>query len=109
LLDAVLSSNLKKIAELSRARKTKQYAEELEELDELLTATILKIKKARILIETLASGREISKTTVWNTEISSYKLAKIAAVKQELKQVPSLLDDEDEVIDTIFEKNSQER
>jgi uncharacterized protein YpbB len=104
LLDDVLSSNLKKIAELSRARKTKQYAEELEELDELLTATILKIKKARILIETLASGREISKTTVWNTEISSYKLAKIAAVKQELKQVPSLLDDEDEVIDTIFEK-----
>lgn len=104
LFDAVLSSNLKKIAELSRARKTKQYAEELEELDELLTATILKIKKARILIETLASGREISKTTVWNTEISSYKLAKIAAVKQELKQVPSLLDDEDEVIDTIFEK-----
>lgn len=104
LLDAVLSSNLKKIAELSRARKTKQYAEELEELDELLTATILKIKKVRILIETLASGREISKTTVWNTEISSYKLAKIAAVKQELKQVPSLLDDEDEVIDTIFEK-----
>ncbi len=104
LFDAVLSSNLKKIAELSRARKTKQYAEELEELDELLTATILKIKKARILIETLASGREISKTTVWNTEISSYKIAKIAAVKQELKQVPSLLDDEDEVIDTIFEK-----
>lgn len=104
LFDAVLSSNLKKIAELSRARKTKQYAEELEELDELLTTTILKIKKARILIETLASGREISKTTVWNTEISSYKLAKIAAVKQELKQVPSLLDDEDEVIDTIFEK-----
>ena len=104
LLDAVLSSNLKKIAELSRARKTKQYAEELEELDERLTATILKIKKARILIETLASGREVSKTTVWNAEISSYKLAKIAAVKQELKQVPSLLDDEDEVIDTIFEK-----
>ena len=104
LFDAVLSSNLKKIAELSRARKTKQYAEELEELDELITTTILKIKKARILIETLASGREISKTTVWNTEISSYKLAKIAAVKQELKQVPSLLDDEDEVIDTIFEK-----
>ena len=36
-LDDVLSSNLRKIGELSRVRKTKQYAEELEGLDEVLT------------------------------------------------------------------------
>jgi hypothetical protein len=56
ILDGVLTSNLKKIAELSRVKKTKQYAEELEELDELLTETILKIKKARLLIEAVATG-----------------------------------------------------
>jgi uncharacterized protein YpbB len=106
ILDGVLTSNLKKIAELSRVKKTKQYAEELEELDELLTETILKIKKARLLIEAVATGREITKEVVWNTEIANYKLSKLAAVKQEIRQTPSLLDEpEDE--DIIFLKTSK--
>ena len=95
-LDAVLLSNLRKIAELSRIRKTKSYAEELEELDDILTETILQLKKIRILIETIAEGEEITKNRVWNTEITQYKLSKIAIVKQELQQVPSLLDDPDD-------------
>lgn len=105
ILDDVLTTNLKKVAELSRARKTKQYSEELAELDELLTATILQLKKARLLIEAVAAGQEISKSTIWNTEISSYKLSKIAAVKEELKQVPTLLDEPNDVLDTVFEKS----
>jgi uncharacterized protein YpbB len=106
-LDDVLSSNLRKIGELSRVRKTKQYAEELEELDEVLTETIIRLKKARLLMEAVATGKEITKTVVWNSEIAQYKLGKIAAVKQELKQVPSLLDDPDEVDDVIFTKSSK--
>jgi uncharacterized protein YpbB len=106
-LDDVLSSNLRKIGELSRVRKTKQYAEELEELDEVLTETIIRLKKARLLMEAVAAGKEITKTVVWNSEIAQYKLSKIAAVKQELKQVPSLLDDPDEVDDVIFTKFSK--
>jgi DNA polymerase III delta prime subunit len=108
-LDGVLSSNLKKIAELSRVKKTKQYAEELEELDELLTAAILKIKKARLLIEAVLAGRPITKEVVWNDEIKNYKLSKIAALKQDLRQNPSLLDIEDEEIDYIsIRKKSSE-
>jgi uncharacterized protein YpbB len=106
-LDDVLTSNLRKIGELSRVRKTKQYAEELEELDEILTETIIRLKKARLLIEALAAGKEITKAVVWNAEITQYKLSKIAAVKQELKQVPSLLDDPEEVDDNIFTKSSK--
>jgi uncharacterized protein YpbB len=102
-----LSSNLRKIGELSRVRKTKQYAEELEELDEVLTETIIRLKKARLLMEAVAAGKEITKTVVWNSEITQYKLGKIAAVKQELKQVPSLLDDPDELDDVIFTKSSK--
>lgn len=101
ILDNVLTSNLKKIAELSRVRKTKQYAEELLELDELLTATILKMKKARILIEAVYSGKEITKELVWNSELQNYKIAKLAAIKQDMRQNPSLMDDdyeEEEII-----------
>ena len=58
-----------------------------------------------MLIEAVAAGQEISKSTIWNTEISSYKLSKIAAVKEELKQVPTLLDEPNDVLDTVFEKS----
>jgi hypothetical protein len=106
LLDDVLTTNLRKIAELSRVRKTKQYAEELEDLDDLLTETILRLKKARLLIEAVAAGKEITKTVVWNQEIAQYKIGKIAAIKQELKQIPTLLDDPEED-DVIFTKSSK--
>lgn len=104
--DAVLLSNLRKIAELSRVRKTKQYAEELEELDELLTQTILQLKKARLLVEAISSKKDIDKTIVNNAEIKNYKSSRIDAVKQELKQVPSLLDDPDEEPLSTLEKKS---
>jgi uncharacterized protein YpbB len=105
--DTVLISNLKKIAELSRVRKTKQYAEELQELDELLTETILQLKKARLLIEAVSAGKEINKQQVNNTEIKNYKSSRIAAVQQELKQVPSLLDDPDEEPLSTLEKHTK--
>ena len=101
ILDGVLTSNLKKIAELRRVKKTKAYSEELEELDELLTEAILKMKKARILMEAIVVGREITKELVWTSEVKNYKVAKIAALQQELRQNPSLLDmhsDEEEEI-----------
>ncbi len=101
ILDGVLTSNLKKIAELRRVKKTKAYSEELEELDELLTEAILKMKMARILMEAIVAGREITKELVWTTEVKNYKVAKIAALQQELRQNPSLLDmhsDEEEEI-----------
>jgi len=95
-LDGVLTSNLKKISELGRVKKTKQYAEELEELDELLTEAILKMKRSRILMEAILNGREITKESIFNQEIRNYKIAKIAAVKQEARQNPSLLGFEEE-------------
>ncbi|MEN9699910.1 MAG: hypothetical protein RLZZ301_1108 [Bacteroidota bacterium] len=95
-LDSVLLSNLRKIAELSRMRKTKSHAEELEELDELLTQSILQLKKARRLVEVFAKGEALTKTALWTSEMSTYKLAKIALVKEELKQIPTLLDEPDD-------------
>jgi hypothetical protein len=94
-LDGVLLSNLRKIAELSRVRKTKSYVEELEALDDILTETILKLKKVRLLVSAVAEGEAITKDRIWNNDLQQYKLSKIAIVRQELKQVPSLLDDPD--------------
>ncbi len=52
-------------------------------------------------MEAIVAGREITKELVWTTEVKNYKVAKIAALQQELRQNPSLLDmhsDEEEEI-----------
>jgi len=91
-LDSVYYSLLKKMAELNLIRKTKQYVEELEELEVLLLETILKLKKTRLLVEAVAAGKEITRENVTSEELQHYKIAKIAGIKQEMRQNRSLLD-----------------
>ena len=99
------------MAELGRVRKTKTYAEELGELDELLTSTILRIKKVRLLTEALHAGKDITKEVVWNEEIRNYKTNKLAIVKQEAQNNRSLLDtdDDDDFIKPVKTKKASEK
>ncbi len=100
-LDDVFASNLRKLIDLKRVRKTKLYADEVEELDALLTEAIMRLKKIRILIEAIHAGRELSKELFKVSEIENYKVAKIAAIQQEKRSNPSLLDMEDDDEDFI--------
>lgn len=94
-LDGVYYSVLKRIAELQLIKKTKQYTEELEELEQLTLETILQLKKARLVAETVANGKELSKELLQTAELQHYRIAKTAVIKQELREKPSLLDPED--------------
>lgn len=91
-MDGVLTSNLRKIAELQQQRSTKQYAEELMELDLVLTESILKMKKGRLLLEALRDGRPLTSEVVDQPEVRNYKRAKIELVKSELRAERSTLD-----------------
>jgi uncharacterized protein YpbB len=91
-LDGVYYSLLKRMAELQLIKKTKQYVDELEELEQQTLEVILRLKKVRLLVEAVTAGRELNKEAVWNEELKHYKLAKIAIIKQELREKPSLLD-----------------
>lgn len=107
ILDGVYYSTLKKIGELNLVRKTKQYVEELEELEVLLLETILKLKKARLLTETVMLGKTVDREALFSEEIQHFKLAKIATIKQELRQNRSLLDpvyDDDEFEDIMLRR-----
>ena len=92
ILDAVLYSNLKKMAELQQQRNTKQYNEELEDLDLILTEVILKLKKTNLLVQSIKDGRFIEKSTIWTPEIKNYKVAKIELVKNEIRASNSTFD-----------------
>jgi len=91
-LDGILYSNLKKMAELQQQRNTKQYNEELEELDQLLTETIIRLKKSRLLAEAIKDSRDIEKSIIWSTEVKNYKLTKIELVKNEIRATHSTFD-----------------
>ncbi|MES2800271.1 MAG: helix-turn-helix domain-containing protein [Bacteroidota bacterium] len=88
LFDGVLISNLKQIFSLSKVRKTKNYVEELQDLDELLTNVVINLKRARILAEAVFLEKELTKDLFSVSEIQNYKLAKKALLQQEMRSNP---------------------
>ena len=101
-IDNVVYSTLKQMAELGRKSKTKAFLEELQELDELQTETILKLKKAKLMMMLMLSGRPFTKDDLLSSEIKNYKTAKIAKIQQEKRENKSLLDLDDEPIEEII-------
>lgn len=111
ILDGMLYSNLKKMAELQQKSNTKQYNEELEDLDVLLTEAILRIKKTRLLTEAVRDQRSIEKSVIMSPEVRNYKLAKIELVKNEMRASNSTFDfDTDFVhLETKAEKKAKSK
>ena len=91
-LDGILYSNLKKMAELQQQRNTKQYNEELEELDMLLTESVLNLKKAKRTLENVFLGRSMEKGDVMTSDIQNYKFTKIELVKNEMREANTTFD-----------------
>lgn len=91
-LDEVLTSVLRKMEEIKRLPKIKAYFEELEEIDEVQSESIVRLKKVRMLLEAMRDGKALTKSTVWNEEMLQYKIAKLAVIRQELRNSRSLLD-----------------
>jgi len=98
-LDGILYSNLKKIAELQQKRTTKNYAEELQDLDLALTETILLLKKSKFIVTAIRDGRLLTDAITSVPEIRNYKRAKIEMVKNELMANKSTLDFDTTVIE----------
>lgn len=97
-LDGVVYTTLKKMAEIQRKKGSKQYYEELEELDQLNTEVVLKLKKARLLIEAVRDGREPNKEVIWTSELKNYKVAKVTLVRNEAMQNKTTFDFDTEFV-----------
>jgi uncharacterized protein YpbB len=100
ILEPVFRSNLKKIILLSRKKGTKQYIEDLQELDEHITERILQLKRARLLVENMYNGKTLTKENIWSDQIKNYKMAKAAILKNEIREEnPTITDfNEEEVV-----------
>lgn len=107
ILEPVFRENLKHILLLGTKKSVKGYREELVELDELITETILELKKSRALIEQLSNRAEISKEAIWNEQVKNFKIAKIQVVKDEIRRENPMLGEVDATVLSIAKKRSE--
>lgn len=85
VLDKVTTELLTKIEEIKKLKKAKSFFEELSVLEEIQTATLLRLMKAKVLMEVVLSGNELSKENLTSKDILLYKSGKIAAIREDMR------------------------
>jgi uncharacterized protein YpbB len=94
-MDNQVREILWKIEEVKRIKKVKAFYEELVILEELQIKAVLRLMKAKLLIETVVNGDEISKERLTSDEIKYYKINKLKTIQEDFKSVNvTLIEDE---------------
>ncbi|PAM92795.1 helicase [Flavobacterium sp. IR1] len=83
-MDRLVTDLLQKIAEIQKFKKVQAFYEELMFLDDLQTKAVLRLMKAKLLIEIVVAGESISKEKLTSSAIKNYKTDKIARIREEL-------------------------
>lgn len=103
-MDNLVYEILFKLEEVKRIKKVKAYYDELLVLEELQIKAVLRLMKAKLLIETVAKGETISKEKLSSEEIKYYRIKKMEVVSEEFKKVKITLIDDEEDIDRYAKK-----
>ncbi|MBP4139501.1 helix-turn-helix domain-containing protein [Flavobacterium geliluteum] len=82
-MDRLVTDLIEKMAEIQNFKKVKEFYEELAFLDDLQTKAVLRLMKAKLLMETVVSGEAISKEKLSSSAIKNFKLDKIAKIREE--------------------------
>jgi DNA-binding CsgD family transcriptional regulator len=102
ILESVYTSILKKLGELSRIKKTATIIEEIQDLEEAMFETIIRLKKSFLVVEAFVFNRELNKETFQREEIRNYRLAKVAAVKLALQPKGDMFSPNIDFDDDVF-------
>ncbi len=97
-MDELVFEILWKIEEVKRLKKAKAYFEELSELEELQSKAVLRLMKAKLLMETVIANEAISKEKLSSDEIKKYLSRKKEAIQNQFKEVNvTLIEDEEDL------------
>ena len=108
-MDDLVYEILWKLEEVRRIKKMKSYYEELLVLEELQIKAVLRLMKAKLLIEAVAKGEIISKEKLSSAEVRSYKIKKVATIQEEFKNVHiTLIEDEADLDRYSIRKKTKE-
>ena len=69
---------------VSRIKKTKEFQEELTELDDKQIDVILQLKRIKNLFHAIVSGKEITKNDLMTSDIQEYRRSKLIKIQDEL-------------------------
>jgi PIF1-like helicase/Helix-turn-helix domain len=108
-MDDLVYEILWKLEEIKQTKKVKGYYEELLLLENLQVKAVLRLMKAKLLIETVISGKEISKETLHAEAIKTYKINKIQQIRQEFKKLNITLIEDDVDIQRYASKKKEKK
>ncbi len=94
-MDDLVFEILWKVEEVKRVSKAKAFYEELMVLEELQVKAVLRLMKAKLLIETVVAGEAISKEKLTSDVIKKYISHKTEAIQKQFKELNvTLIEDE---------------
>lgn len=103
-LEKMLYDVLWKLEEVARAKKAKAFYGELLELEELQTSTILKILKAKLLMDLVACGKEVCKENLQSDMILRYRASVLARVQADFERENAVILDDPDFVNQIAKK-----
>jgi uncharacterized protein YpbB len=108
-MDDLVFEILWKLEEVKRIKKVKAFYDELIVLEELQSKAVLRLMKAKLLIETVVAGDTISKEKLTSSEIKNYISRKTEAIQNQFKKLNITLIDDDKDIERYTSKNKSDK
>ena len=105
-MDCAVYDILWKIEEVKRAKKAKAYFDELVLLEEMQIKAVFQLMKAKLLINTVAAGAEISKENLTSNEIKSYRNNKISEIQTKFRELNITIVEDDVDVNRYTKKKS---
>ena len=91
-LDRMVYELLLKIDEIKRIKKVKTFYDELNDLEDSQTKTVQRLMKAKLLMEIVVLGKEITKENLISDEILTYKAIKNKQIRDLNTVKPGVFD-----------------
>ncbi|TRX01696.1 helix-turn-helix domain-containing protein [Flavobacterium gawalongense] len=108
-MDDLVFEILWKLEEVKRIKKVKAFYDELIVVEELQTKAVLRLMKAKLLIETVVAGETISKEKLTSSEIKNYISRKTEAIQNQFKKLNITLIDDDKDVERYTSKKKSDK
>jgi|UPI0004849601 hypothetical protein len=108
-MDRAVYDILWKLEEVKRVKKAKAYFDELVLLEEMQIKAVFQLMKAKLLINTIVAGGQISKENLTSNEINSYRTNKISEIQIQFKELNITFVNDDADAERYTKKKSSKK
>jgi uncharacterized protein YpbB len=108
-MDDLVFETIWKIEEVKRLKKGKAFFDELTILEEMQSKAVLRLMKAKLLIETVVAGETISKEKLTSDEIKKYLARKTESIQNHFKETHVTLIEDEADVDRYTKKSKDKK